>query len=200
MSTLAPPIYADSYLDVLELHKPPREYIPFYKHLLKRADTKLTDDFHAQAEVASLVRIRGWYVEQVIIQLWKLLINNDKLALVAVGGFGRGDLHPYSDVDLLIVRTKKSKKYDVQISQFIQALWDIGLDVGSSVRTVQECYVQARDSVTVATNLMEARFVLGNFKAFKQMRKLTSTKNIWKSEDFFLAKWQEQKVRHKKFS
>ena len=200
MSRLAPPLHAEKYLDVLELEKPAKNDLTYYKNILKAADKKLANDFLNHKEVINLVRSRGWYVEQVIIQLWQLLIANDKLALVAVGGFGRGDLHPYSDVDLLIIKPRQAKTFDAQISQFIQALWDVGLDVGSSVRTAKECFEQAKDDVTVATNLMEARFILGNDKTFAQMQKSVTANKIWKGEDFFAAKWQEQKQRHKKFS
>ena len=200
MSRLAPPLNVENYLDVLELLKPPAEFIPFYKNILNNVASKLAEDFLSNYEVANLVRTRGWCVEQVIMQLWHKLVNEEKLTLVAVGGFGRGDLHPYSDVDLLILKPRNSALYDNKISAFIQALWDIGLDVGSSVRTAKECYEQARDDVTVATNLMEARFILGNNKSFLQMQKLVTTKKIWKGDDFFIAKWDEQKLRHKKFS
>lgn len=200
MSRLAPPLNAENYLDVLELEKPAKKDILHYKNILNTADKKLADDFLEHQEVINLVRIRGWYVEQVIIKLWQLLVNTDKLSLVAVGGFGRGDLHPFSDVDLLILKPRQVKAFDVQISDFIQALWDIGLDVGSSVRTAKECFEQAKDDVTVATNLMEARFIMGNNKSFIQMQKAVNAKKIWKGEDFFVAKWQEQKQRHKKFS
>ncbi len=200
MSRLAPPLHAENYMDVLELQKVPKQFIPFYKSLLKKADDKQAEVFLAHLEVSSLVRARGWYVEQVLIQLWQRFITNEKLSLIAVGGFGRGDLHPYSDVDILVLKVRQSKHDDEQISQFIQSLWDIGLDIGSSVRTAKECFEQAKEDVTVATNLMEARFVLGHYANFAKMQKLVGAKKIWKGEDFFIAKWNEQKYRHKKYS
>ena len=200
MSRLAPPLHAENYMDVLELQKAPEQFIAFYKNILKKADSKQADAFLANQEVSSLVRARGWYVEQVLVELWHKFITCNKLSLVAVGGFGRGDLHPYSDVDILLLRTSQSKKNDTQISQFIQSLWDIGLDIGCSVRTAKECYQHAKDDVTIATNLMESRFIIGHQDSFKKMRNLVSPKQIWKGEDFFIAKWNEQKQRHKKYS
>jgi len=200
MSRIAPPLNVENFLDVLELEKTPTNYIPFFKNLLKSADKKMADEFLKNSEVTNLVRTRGWCVEQIIMQLWYIIVNTDKLALVAVGGFGRGDLHPFSDVDLLIIKPRNSKTYDQQISLYIQALWDIGLDIGSSVRTPKECFEQAKEDVSVATNLMEARFILGNRKSFTQMQRFVTTKKIWKGEDFFTAKWEEQKIRHRKFS
>ena len=200
MPRLAPTLNADHYLDVLVLEKTPQQAIPFYKDLLKKADAKLAADFLEGFDVERLVRTRGWCVEQVLMQLWKQSIANEKLSLVAVGGFGRGDLHPYSDVDILILKATKSKRDDAQISCFVQSLWDVGLEVGASVRTAKECYEDAKEDVTIATNLMEARFILGQHSNFVKMQKLVSAKKIWKGEDFFIAKWQEQKQRHKKFS
>ena len=195
---LAPPLNAENYLDVLELQTP--QTVAFYKSLLKQANIKITQEFDQNSDVIDMVRTRAWYVEQIIIQLWHKFIQTDVLSLIAVGGFGRGDLHPFSDVDLLVLKPSQSKKHDDSISNFIQSLWDAGLDIGSSVRTCNECFEQARDDVTIATNLMEARFILGQYKKFKKMQKLVSTKKIWRGEDFFIAKWKEQKSRHKKFN
>ena len=200
MSLLAPPIYADKYLDVLKFNHIPKKFLPFFKRLLQQSDKDLILDFYAQAEIAQLVTSRAWYVEQIIIQLWKQYIKTAKITLIAVGGFGRGELHPYSDVDLLILKPQNNNDYNTEISQFIQALWDIGLDVGQSVRTAHQCYQQAKEDVTVATNLMEARYILGNEKIFIRMTKKVTAKKIWKGEDFFSAKWDEQKRRHNKFS
>ena len=197
---LAPPLTAENYLDVLEFQNPKTQTTVFYKDLLCRAENKIAKNFDQNTDVSDFVAIRGWYVEQIIIQLWQKHIQTDVLALVAVGGFGRGDLHPYSDVDLLVLKPNKSTKHDEKIGQFIQTLWDIGLDIGSSVRTRKECFEHARDDVTVATNLMEARFIIGKYKSFIKMQKKVTAKKIWKGEDFFNAKVREQKSRHKKFN
>ncbi|MFK8011034.1 MAG: [protein-PII] uridylyltransferase [Marinicellaceae bacterium] len=197
---LAPPFNAENYLDVLSLQNLTPQPVSFYKKLLSKAENKNKEEFDQDSDVIDMVRIRGWYVEQIIIQLWQHFIQSKSLSLIAVGGFGRGDLHPYSDVDLLILKPNKKIQHDENISAFIQSLWDIGLDVGSSVRTTKECFQQAKEDVTIATNLMESRFVLGQFKSFKKMQKLVSAKRIWKGQEFFVAKWKEQKLRHKKFS
>jgi len=200
MSRLAPPLTAENYLDVLELQKKSQNVVTFYREILLFSEQKLRASFTKDINVVDLVRIRGWYVEQIILHLWLGTKGVEKLSLVAVGGFGRGDLHPYSDVDILILKPNNAKKYDNSISLFIQNLWDIGLDVGSSVRTPKECHEQAWEDVTVATNLMEARFIYGNNKIFQNMQKLVSAKKIWQAEKFYLAKINEQKARHKKFS
>ncbi len=203
MATLAPPIYAEKYLDVLVFNQPPSNLIAFYKSLLNKADALMIEDFHIGVEVYQLVKSRAWVVEQIILQIWKHSIQLDLPTLVAVGGFGRGELHPYSDVDLLILvpnNTNNNDPFSEPIRSFVQTLWDIGLETGQSVRTPLECQVQAKDDVTVATNLMEARFIRGNKKLFEQMESKVTAKKIWKGEDFYIAKLNEQKQRHKKYS
>ena len=201
MSRIAPPLNAENYLDVLELQKSQKISLEVYKKLLKKADENLTNDFlKDQSQVAKLVKTRAWYVEQLVLQIWNSLGLKKKLALVAVGGFGRGELHPYSDVDLLILTPEYSNSSKKKLRKFIQSLWDLGLDVGSSVRTVKQCFEYAQSDITIATNLMESRLIKGNKKLFNKMRKSVSTKKIWKGKDFFVAKLEEQKQRHHKFS
>ncbi len=200
MPLLAPPIYADKYLDVLKFNHLPDNCVVFLKELLQDADQALLTDFSEQKEITQLVNSRAWYVEQIILQLWKTLIRCKKVTLVAVGGFGRGELHPYSDIDLLILTGKKHQKVTAQIAQFIQSMWDIGLDVGHSVRTAKQCYKKAKKDVSIATNLMEARYIWGDKKKFTKMSKMVSAQNIWKGREFFVAKLKEQDLRHNKYS
>ncbi len=200
MSRLAPPLAAEHFIDVIELQKTTENTIQFYRQILQKAEKKLQESFNKDANVIDLVRTRAWYVELIILHLWQNSGLNEYLCLVAVGGFGRGDLHPYSDVDILLLKPNNSKKHDANIQLFIQNLWDIGLDIGSGVRTAKECFEQAKEDVTIATSLMEARFIIGQRKLFFKMQKLVSSNKIWKAEDFYQAKIAEQKARHKKFS
>ncbi|HFC29731.1 MAG TPA: [protein-PII] uridylyltransferase, partial [Oceanospirillales bacterium] len=196
MSRLAPPLLAENYLDVLALQKKPTNIVAFYRTILQKSEKKLRSSFNKDSNVVDLVRTRAWYVEQILLALWQENQLGAKLALVAVGGFGRGDLHPYSDVDILLLKPNNTKKYDVAISQFIQNLWDIGLDIGSAVRTAKECYEQARDDVTIATNLMEALYIFSNKILFATIQISVSTRKIWSAQDFYQAKISEQKARH----
>jgi [protein-PII] uridylyltransferase len=93
-----------------------------------------------------------------------------ELALVAVGGYGRGQLFPYSDVDLLVLLPQAADAEATRhLEQFIGMLWDIGLEVGPSVRTVEECIELSVQDVTVQTNLLEARLLAGNRKLFEPL-------------------------------
>ena len=194
MALLAPPIYSEKYLDVLSLNNQSTHKLHFYKTLLKTAEDAIVKDFYDGTEVIQLVKSRAWVVEQIILQIWNEHIKSKSLALIAVGGFGRGGLHPFSDVDLLVLRPKNNHKFDEKISLFIQSLWDIGLDVGQSVRTPEDCQIQAEKDVTIATNLMEARFIRGNKKLFTRMEKKLLQKKYGKVKIFT---WQKSKSKNK---
>ena len=128
------------------------------------------------------------------------LQNEQHLALVAVGGYGRGQLQPYSDIDLLLLSNKSlSTEQQERISQFITLLWNIGLDVGQSVRTIKETFYLAKQDVTIATNLVEARLLDGCSTTFEGLQHKLNSRGYWSSKDFFIAKEQEQKQRHRKF-
>ncbi|WP_293746008.1 [protein-PII] uridylyltransferase [uncultured Paraglaciecola sp.] len=153
-------------------------------------------------EITGLVLGRATLVDTLLRHIWQLmnLHNEQNLALVAVGGYGRGQLQPYSDIDLLLLSKKAlSKEQQERISQFITLLWDIGLDVGQSVRTIKETVQLAKQDVTIATNLVEARLLNGCQKTFDSLQDKLSARGYWTSKDFFVAKYQEQKARHAKF-
>ncbi|NEP60066.1 MAG: [protein-PII] uridylyltransferase [Symploca sp. SIO2G7] len=175
----------------------------------QQAQQKLAEEFTNGAEVSELVQARAWVVEQLVLTAWSALIDEDTaLALVAVGGFGRGEMHPYSDVDVLILQAdqqrvsvnEKTKQPGLgAIEQFVRVLWDAGLNPGHGVRTVTDCLAEAVKDVTVATNLMEARLIEGSEALFDQMLKATSAQSIWPSDEFFAAKLAEQEKRHDDF-
>ena len=116
------------------------------------------------------------------------------------GGYGRGELHPHSDVDLLVLLGDNCDACRETLSNFLTLLWDIGLNIGHSVRDVQECAIQAREDITVLTNLLEARVICGPAELMWQVRELTSPELMWSSAEFFRAKIDEQRQRHTKFA
>ena len=122
--------------------------------------------------------------------LWKDNGFDPRSALVAVGGYGRGELFPHSDVDVLLLLPADSQAaHDPalrrRIESFISQCWDTGLEIGSSVRTVDECLTMAAADLTVQTALLEARLVVGNRKLFKafQQRFMAALDPL----DFFVA-------------
>ena len=134
--------------------------------------------------------------------LWKLAGFDSSLTLVAVGGYGRGELFPYSDIDvLLLLPDGQSPEQDAdlktRIETFITSCWDAGLEIGSSVRTLSECLSEAAKDVTVQTALLESRRVIGHAPLYQQFRKQFS--QAMDPKAFFVAKTLEMHQRHSKF-
>lgn len=172
-----------------------------YKAIVTNSYQWLSSEL-STGEVTGLVLGRATLVDSLLRHIWHLmdLPKEKHLALVAVGGYGRGQLQPHSDIDLLILSKKSlSKAQQEHISQFITLLWDIGLDVGQSVRTIKETYQLAKQDVTIATNLVEARLLIGCEATYDGLQDKLQSRGYWSSRDFFLAKYQEQKSRHSKF-
>ena len=134
--------------------------------------------------------------------LWDAAGFDNNLCLAAVGGYGRGELYPYSDVDVLLLMPdgtspEKDDALKAQIEKFIGSCWDTGLEIGSSVRTVTECVQEASADITVQTSLLEARFLVGSVKLFKTFQKHYAIALDPKA--FFVAKTAEMRQRHAKF-
>lgn len=174
-----------------------------FKECIENSYTWMKTTYNGIDNVVSIVEGRAAFVDVLLCHIWRLmnLDQETKISLIAVGGYGRGHLQPHSDVDLLILSKRSlNKKQQELIQQFITLLWDIGLDIGQSVRTIDETFDLARDDVTIATNLIESRLLIGNEEYFEALQKKVKSKKFWSSKDFFLAKYAEQQGRHAKFN
>ena len=150
--------------------------------------------------VRDLVHRGAWLVDQLLVELWNRKIGHPGVALVAVGGYGRGELHPGSDVDLMILtRPRLPQPVARDIEAFLTSLWDVGLEIGHSVRSVKDCVREAKSDLTVATNLFEARLLAGEHELFDAMEAAIAPGKIWPARKFFEAKLTEQSARHRKF-
>ena len=170
--------------------------------LLKRAQKAFVSAFRAGVLADDLVHGRAALIDRVLQIMWQEngLDAWPDLSLIAVGGYGRGELLPASDIDLLLLcQTPPPEDRCERIAAFIRQLWDIGLKVGHSVRTLEECETEAAQDVTVITNLMEGRLLAGSESLFAQMKACIGPENIWPSRRFFEAKLEEQRRRHQKF-
>src|SRR5581483_3079163 len=132
-----------------------------------------------------------------LVRAWKRhsahLPGDIAAALVAVGGYGRGELHPASDIDIMLLLEKgDAKNLAGFIETLLRFLWDMGLEVGHSVRTIKDCVREAKNDLTVVTNLMETRLLAGDESLFQRMRALTHSSRMWPSKKFFPAKQSEQ--------
>ncbi len=170
------------------------------REFLQNSHLALAEQFHSGADIAGLVSGRSWLIDQILIRCWNKLLGDFDGALVAVGGYGRNELLPCSDVDIMLLLAEaESQATGQKLETFLMLLWDIGLEVGHSVRTVDECREQAEADITVATNLMEARLLSGPETLFQNMRSCVGPDQVWPSLDFFSAKLNEQQKRYERF-
>ena len=138
--------------------------------------------------------------DELLSNLWNKCGFNNEAALVAVGGFGRGALFPYSDIDILILLPADAKEVEAlskRVEQFVMNCWDTGLEIGSSVRTVAECISEADLDITVKTSLLESRLICGKKTLFEEFAKAFEASLDPKT--FFQAKQAEQIQRHYKY-
>ena len=175
--------------------------IPAFKERLRACKERLFHQYDLDTPIGTLVQERSRLIDDVLRDAWSMHLGDPRdAALSAVGGYGRQELHPASDIDILIL-TEPETDADLAnaIERLVIFLWDIGLEVGHSVRTLEDCVREARDDVTVMTNLMEARPLCGSAELFQRMRVATGPDRIWDSERFFAAKTQEQRRRWEKY-
>jgi [protein-PII] uridylyltransferase len=149
----------------------------------------------------ALAKLTG-LVDRLLIELWTQAQLEPTLALVAVGGYGRGELFPHSDVDVLVLlpegtSPEGNEALKSQLEKFIGSCWDCGLEIGSSVRTVSECLAESAKDITVQTSLLEARCITGQKKLFAQFEKQYTA--AMDPQAFLVAKTLELRQRHTKF-
>ena len=179
--------------------------VPALREQFRNGKATLLDHFrHARpsATAASyLVRTLARHVDKTLVDLWQHTSMPLGAALVAVGGYGRGELFPYSDIDVLVLLPPGdvygNAALKAAIEGFITACWDIGLEIGSSVRTVAECVAEARRDVTVQTALLESRFLAGSRSLFRAFRE--DTAQAMDAKTFLRAKTLEMAQRHQKY-
>ena len=144
-----------------------------------------------------LKRLRQ-FTDQVMVSAWKNFSMPANTALVAVGGYGRGELFPYSDVDLLVLLpSAPDDALRDKLEQLVQMLWDLGLEIGHSIRTVDECLTESAADITVQTSLLEARLICGNRTLFNTLREKYA--RAMDPCAFFQAKVLELRQRHVKY-
>ena len=177
--------------------------VPAYKKCLKEANGKLDTWFAEGMAIEELVLARAWLIDQVLRLAWEHLSWDQgcPVALLAVGGYGRGELHPGSDIDILILLAQDHyQQHQNAIERFLMLLWDIGLQVGSSVRSLDECASQAAGDVTIITNLIESRLICGPTDLHQQLLARIDSSRMWPGKAYLQAKIAEQRKRHKKFN
>jgi len=137
-------------------------------------------------------------VDVALIELWHATGLPGDASLIAVGGYGRGELFPYSDVDVLILLPYPAEAaLREKLESLVQQLWDLGLEVGHSIRTIDECMTESAADITVQTSLLEARLVTGSRKLFRALRNQYNA--AMNPQAFFQAKILELRQRHVRY-
>lgn len=157
----------------------------------------LAQQFAAGLPARRLLRATTRLIDETLIDAWRSAQIREHAALVAVGGYGRRELFPHSDIDLLILLPEQAGEATLSaVESLVTQFWDIGLEVGHSVRSVAECLTEAKRDVTVHTTLLEARLLVGSRILFDDLTKAIAGLD---ARAFFDAKILEQQQRHGRF-
>ena len=147
----------------------------------------------------SYLQNHSWLIDKTLSRLWHDLELRNSATLLACGGYGRQELFPYSDIDLLILIPKSlNKSLSQKIEQFISLVWDLGLRVGHSVRNINQTKIEIKRDITVQTNLLESRYLNGDKVLYKNLKKIINETLI--PAKFYQGKIREQDRRHQKYN
>ena len=173
-----------------------------FKFIKKSYDIRfdqIKSQFLKKHNSSSFLKQNTKLCDDVLKKLWVLDDLNDSFCLVAVGGYGRKELYPSSDIDITIIANSidSINTNNEKLENFIQLCWDFGFRLGVSQRVIDEMSKDIKD-ITIASNLLESRLICGNQLIYeKYNEKFKKTLNVKK---FILAKVKEQELRHQKFS
>lgn len=162
----------------------------------------LTEAFSAGEAVERLIGKRCNLIDTLVQQAWSRCVDaKAAMSLLATGGYGRGELYPFSDIDLLVLAEPRvQRKHERQLAAFFALLWDAGLASSHAVRSVEECVHAAREDIATLTSLMELRNLAGEAGARDALVKALSPKKIWPPKKYFEAKREEQRARHARYN
>ena len=176
-----------------------KEVISIWRTQLKAQQQRLETDYFQHKNPRQLLKNHCQLIDKTLKSIWQQANIDMACSLIAVGGYGRGELFPYSDIDLLILLPNQhDDAINNQIEHLVGLFWDIGLNVGHSVRTQDECLHEASSDVTVQTNLIEARLLVGNQLEYHKLSQ--SIQQLMQPAAFFNAKYKEQDNRYAKFN
>ncbi len=173
-----------------------------FKTLLKNKELELREKFNPQRSVLKLLHEKSDFIDTVLNVCFQhfLGVQSKNVTLCAVGGYGRREMFPYSDIDILVLLpVDDCADYQESLGAFFTFLWDIGLKLGYSVRSISQCVEVATNDQTIMTSLLEIRQICGNSSLLKSLKNAISPDKIWASDKFFAAKMAEQQARYAKF-
>lgn len=183
----------------MELAVTPSSNIQLWRSQLQTGRKQLRQNFEQDGNATNLLRGQCRLVDTLLREVWAHFQLPDDLCLIAVGGYGRGELFPQSDVDILFLLPEgQEETLEPVLEKLVGLFWDIGLAIGHSVRTLPECLEEASKDVTVQTNLLEARLLAGSRKYYRNFTQ--AILSILNSATFLEAKYLEQSKRHNRFN
>lgn len=178
-----------------KIYKPLQQAVRESRDAVKQA-------FQTGLDLPTLLKQHSDATDAILLSAWQQLDLSKfpHVTLIAVGGYGRAELLPHSDIDFLLLSAKDlSSDLKANSEEFISLLWDIGLDVSHSVRTINQCVDAAKDDITIISNLLEMRYLAGCHDLFHDLKDRIAPQHIWSSKAFFQAKCQEQEKRYAKY-
>ena len=168
--------------------------VSVFRNALSAAKNHFDNRFLEGGEARALVQENAQFADIILHYAWHQQTWDDNISLIAVGGYGRGELHPHSDIDLLILMHRnKAEHYRERIEKFLAFLWDIQLQIGHSVRSISQCVVEAKADITVATNIMETRLICGNPSLHNTLLEKTGPNKYGPQQNFTVAKLTSRK-------
>ena len=178
------------------------DHINQFKLIINDKNTDLRQQYNPLEPVIKLIAEKADFIDEILKCCWIHFLGEHAkdLSLLAVGGYGRRELFPHSDLDILILLNNDDcTDFQEPLANFSSFLWDIGLKPGQSVRTVNECIQEAQNDQTIMTSLLELRLIDGNKQLYDAIREVIRSDLMWPSDQFFQAKMEEQKLRYTKF-
>ena len=201
--SLPQPVFADAILDRDALAARAEDnVVDALREALEHLNRGLDQRFRDGVDIQQLVEARAWAVDHLLRTAWMVLMADaGPMALLAVGGFGRGHLHPHSDIDLLLLHDAEDLSDPARqaVERFVTVLWDAGFYLGHSVRNLAQCFEEASADVSTATSLMEVRLLCGPEKLYDDLVAAIGPDQVWAPAEFFHAKYEEQQARYAQF-
>lgn len=174
------------------------EQLANWREKLKQGREKLAEHFARQRDPRWVMKRATDMVDVIIREVWQALALGERAAAIAVGGYGRAQQFPHSDIDLLVLLPENpDQALSAAVEQLIGALWDVGMEVGHSVRTLSECMAEAAGDITIETTLLENRWLIGNAQLHTALNQQLEAHID--PVAFFEAKQFEQQQRHNKY-
>ena len=188
-------------LQFLQKNQTSQLKIESFKNFRSELLNLLKNRFSTEDNIYKLISLNTGIIDVLLRNIWNAFdIPNNSAALIAIGGYGRRELFPESDIDIMIVLDNEhDDSVNQKIESFLTFLWDINLHIAQSVRTINDCIEESKKDITVLTSLMEHYFLSGNKDLYTKVIEVVNNNKNWPSKKYFKEKRQELEGRHKKF-